>query len=125
MILTEVQQLELRKELNYAVKYRETYDEVYDHVVSAIENMADDKVYDVATATKHIINEEFGGYDTLKAMEKDRVKLMNVAMRKKHFQHMLQFLNFPVVGFRWLKEKKACNKRKITSRVFFIGIVLI
>ena len=99
MELNEAQQRELQKELSYAVKYRETYDEVYDHVVSAIEHMADDKVTDVAMVAKHIINEEFGGYDALKAMEKDRVKLMNFAMRKKHFQHMMQFLNFPVVGF--------------------------
>jgi hypothetical protein len=99
MILNEEQQQELQKELNYAVKYRETYDEVYDHVVSAIEHIDDDMVADVNMAAKHIIDEEFGGYDALKAMEKDRVKLMNVAMRKKHFQHMMQFLNFPVVGF--------------------------
>jgi small neutral amino acid transporter SnatA (MarC family) len=99
MILNEEQQQELQKELNYAVKYRETYDEVYDHLVSAIEQVADDKGADVATLAKHIIDDEFGGYDALKAMERDRVKLMNFAMRKKHFQHMFQFFNLPVVGF--------------------------
>jgi hypothetical protein len=99
MILNEEQQQELQQELNYAVEYRETYEEVYDHVVSAMEHIADGKIADVTTVARHIIDEEFGGYAALKAMEKDRVKLMNVAMRKKHFQHMLQFLNFPVVGF--------------------------
>ncbi|MBW4890834.1 hypothetical protein KXQ82_13970 [Mucilaginibacter sp. HMF5004] len=98
MTLTEEQLQELQDELNFVVKYRETYEEVYDHIASAIERL-DDTEIDVTATAKKIINEEFGGRDELKAMEKDRVKLMNIAMRKKHFQHMMQFFNFPVVGF--------------------------
>lgn len=98
MKLNKEQLADLQHELNYAVKYKETYDELYDHILTEIETCNEQPLL-ATTVAKQIIDNEFGGYDALKKMEKDRVKLMNFAMRKKHFQHMLQFLNFPVVGF--------------------------
>jgi len=98
MKLNEEQLTELQQELKYAVKYKETYDEVYDHILSTIDTYDEEVIY-VTPVTKQIIDQDFGGYETLKKTEKSRVKLMTFAMRKKHWQHMLQFFNFPVVAF--------------------------
>ena len=99
MILNEDQLADIRQELNYAVRYKETYDEVYDHVLLAIEATDNAQIIYTTTVTKQVIDEEFGGYETLKSIEKDSIKLMNKAMRKKHWQNIRQFFNIPVIGF--------------------------
>jgi hypothetical protein len=98
MKLSAEQLAELQEELRYAVKYKETYDEIYDHILSTIDTYNDEAIY-VTSVTKQIIDQDFGGYDTLKKTEKSRVKLITFAMRKKHWQHMLQFFNFPMAAF--------------------------
>ncbi|WP_448703020.1 hypothetical protein ACFGVR_11770 [Mucilaginibacter sp. AW1-3] len=95
MKLNEEQLADLQRELNYAVKYRETYDELYDHVLTGIEAY-DGQPADPTLMAKQIIKNEFGGYEALKRMEEDRVKLVNRAMRKKHGQNMREFFNFPM-----------------------------
>jgi len=98
MKLTDEQLAGLQQELNYAVKYQETYDELYDHILSEIETYPEQPLY-ATTIAKQIIDNDFGGYEALKQMEKDRVKLVNVAMRKKHWQNMNEFFNLPVAVF--------------------------
>jgi len=97
MELNEQQLTDLQQELNYAVKYKETYDELYDHILTEIGTYPEQPFY-ATTAAKQIIDNEFGGYEALKQMEKDRVKLVTAVMRKKHLQHMLRFFNFPVAA---------------------------
>jgi hypothetical protein len=98
MKLNNEQLADLQQELNYAVQYKETYDELYDHILTEIDTYDEQPLYAI-TVAKQIIANDFGGYDALKRMEKDSVKLMTTAMRKKHWQYMLQFFNFPVVIF--------------------------
>jgi len=97
MKLNEEQLADLRQELNYAVKYKETYDELYDHILTEIDTYPQQSLY-TTTVARQIIDNEFGGYEALKQMEKDRVKLVNCAMRKTHWQNMMEFFNFPVAA---------------------------
>jgi len=97
MILNDEQLADLQHEINYAVKYQETYDELYDHILSEIETYPEQQLYTTSVA-KQIIDDEFGGYEALKQMEEDRVKLINVAMRKKHWQNIKEFFNFPMAA---------------------------
>src|SRR4051812_40527688 len=98
MKLNEEQLANLQQELNHAVKYKETYDELYDHILTEIGTYDAQQPYTPAMV-KQIIDNNFGGYEALKQTEKDRVKLVTAAMRKKHWQHMMEFFNFPVAAF--------------------------
>jgi hypothetical protein len=98
MILNNQQLSGFRQKLSYAVKYRETYDEVYDHVISAIENK-DDNAADATSVTDQVIKQDFGGYQNLKQMEKDRTRLVKKMMRKNHWQNIMSFFNWPTIGF--------------------------
>jgi len=97
MKLNEEQLQDLKQELRYATKYRETYEEMYDHIVSTIENREDAGDEYVATAAKAIIDAEFGGYEALKWMEADRVKLIRAQMRHKHWENIKWFFNWPTI----------------------------
>jgi hypothetical protein len=97
MKLNEEQLADLQQELNYAVQYKETYDELYDHILTEIDTYDEQPLYST-TVAKQIIDDEFGGYEALKQTEKDRVKLVNAAMRKKHWQNMMAFFNFPMAA---------------------------
>lgn len=97
MKLNEEQLTDLQQELNYAVKFKETYDELYDHILTEIDMYPEQPLY-ATTVAKQIIDNEFGGYEALKQMETDRVKLVNFAMRKKHWQNMMEFFNFPMAA---------------------------
>jgi hypothetical protein len=99
MIVTTEQQRAIQQELNYAVKYKETYDELYDHVMLIIEKMPGNVTVYGTTLTKNIIDNEFGGYEGLKQMEKDRAKLLFKVLRKKHGQNLIRFFNWPTIAF--------------------------
>ncbi|RKR82293.1 hypothetical protein BDD43_2469 [Mucilaginibacter gracilis] len=93
MILTEEQEALIKEKLNYTVKFKETFDEVYDHVISTAE------AADYYNGPDEIIEQEFGSYANLKAMEKARAKLLFKVMRKKHGLNMAYFFNWPVIIF--------------------------
>jgi len=97
MILTEEQLQDLKQELRYATRYQETYDEVLDHVVTAIDNMDTKEELYATTLTKSIIDNEFGGYEALKDMEKNHAKLVMHSMRVKHWENIKWFFNWPTV----------------------------
>ncbi len=97
MKLDDEQLAELQHELNYAVKYQETYDELYDHILSEVDAYPEQSLYATPVA-KQIIDNEFGGVDALRQTEKDRVKVVNSAMGKKHWQNMMEFFNFPLAA---------------------------
>lgn len=107
MILTAEQLADLQQQLNYAVKYQETYDELYDHILTGIDNCTGQQPGASAMA-KQIIDNEFGGYEALKQMEKDRAKLVTRSMRKKHWQNMMGFFNFPMAALTVVATVAAC-----------------
>lgn len=94
MILTSEQILTIEQKLSYAVKYQETYDELYDHVISTIENL--DGVYTDVTLDG-VIESGFGGYNNLKAIERNSAKIAGKAMQIRHWQNINCFFNWPTV----------------------------
>ncbi|WP_295655655.1 hypothetical protein [uncultured Mucilaginibacter sp.] len=97
MKLNEEQLQDLKQELRYATRYQETYDELLDHVVTAIDNMDTKEELYATTLTKNIIDNEFGGYEALKDMEKNHARLVMSAMSKKHWENIKWFFNWPTV----------------------------
>jgi hypothetical protein len=99
MVLTNEQTEAIKLYLNYDIKYRETFDEVFDHVMLVIADMPDSDVIYPESLTKQIVDQEFGGIDNLKAIENASTKQTFKAMRKKHWQNITYFLNWPTVLF--------------------------
>lgn len=89
----------IRQELNGVVKYQETFNEVFDHLMLVIAGMPDNGTVYPETLTNEVIELEFGGYDNLRAMEKASTKLAFKAMKKKHWQNITYFFNWPVIVF--------------------------
>jgi hypothetical protein len=102
MSLTDEQITTFRQKLNFAVKYRETYDEVYDHVLSRLDDRNDGSDAD------QIIEREFGGYENLNTTEKYRAGFISTAMRRKHWQNMKSFFNWPTVAFTTIIVLAGC-----------------
>ena len=66
MKLSAEQKIELRIYIFNQQKYRETFNEVYDHLINALADSAEP--FSVEQVAK-IINEDFGGFNTIRAKE--------------------------------------------------------
>ncbi|WDF56779.1 hypothetical protein [Mucilaginibacter sp. KACC 22063] len=96
------EQIEIcRKIISSQIKYQETLEEVLDHVISAIEGMPESNET-IMTLTEQVIDRDFGGKNNLKAMEKEREKVLLKALYRKQKIYFLEHFKFPLISFTLL-----------------------
>jgi len=91
MKLSAEQKIELRIYIFNQQKYRETFNEVYDHLINALADSAEP--FSVEQVAK-IINEDFGGFNTIRAKELQYQKQLNE-------KYITEFRNEMLNTFRW------------------------
>ncbi len=101
MLLTTAQQQNIREVLWYRTKYRETFNEVYDHILTSIEHQPD---HDKAPhqMAKMIIDVEFGGWDGLKELEKQRERDLRTSLWKSLWTEFRRYFKLPLLVFTLL-----------------------
>ncbi|MBK0381791.1 hypothetical protein I5M32_02360 [Pedobacter sp. SD-b] len=78
------------------VKYNETYYEVIDHVISALENEQDENIT-FYQKLNQIWDEDFGGYENLPYLEKQREKEVSKQINRRYRRLFLNYLKFPLI----------------------------
>jgi hypothetical protein len=79
------------------VKYNETYHEVLDHVISSLELEEDTKIT-FHQKLKQIWDKDFGGYENLPYLEKQREKAVNKQIGKRHLKIFKSYFRFPLIA---------------------------
>nr|MBC7613245.1 hypothetical protein [Pseudopedobacter sp.] len=78
------------------VKYNETYYEVIDHVISALENEKDENIT-FHQKLNQIWDEDFGGYENLPFLEKQREKEVNKQIAKRRLEIFKSYFKLPLI----------------------------
>jgi hypothetical protein len=94
MKLNKSQKAEVSKLVYDNVKYNETYQEVLDHVISSLESELDEKIT-FHQKLNQIWDEDFGGYENLPILEKQREKEVNKQIGKRHFEIFKSYFKYP------------------------------
>lgn len=95
MKVIEQEQQDIKKVLWHNIKYRETIDEVYDHILSTIEELPEGG--DAGVIARNIINNEFGGWDGLKASEQERLKAVRKYIGGRLWLYIKNWFSFPLI----------------------------
>ena len=77
------------------VKFNETYYEILDHVITALEAENDENTT-FHQKLNQIWNDDFGGYENLPSLEKQREIEVNKLIGKKHWEIFKSYLKFPL-----------------------------
>ena len=77
------------------VKFNETYYEILDHVITGLEAENDENTT-FHQKLNQIWNDDFGGYENLPALEKQREIEVNKLIGKKHWEIFKSYLKFPL-----------------------------
>ena len=93
MILTEAQQQEISTFIGSVPKYQETYNELYDHILSSLTAM-DEEEYSIDLVAR-VINEDFGGFQTIVKVETEFNKLAIKNCMRDLRQEMKSLFYFP------------------------------
>ena len=78
------------------VKYNETYYEVIDHVISALENEKEENIT-FYQKLNQIWDEDFGGYENLPYLEKQREKEVNKLIGKRRLEIFRSYFKLPLI----------------------------
>jgi len=101
---TESQEALIGQILHRFVKYKDAYDEVYDHVLSSLEDFPDNIRF--ADAVHRIIEDDLGGADGLKALEKHRIWFAIREFVKEYlinlFKSLTSVIVLPLASFTYL-----------------------
>ena len=96
MKLSQNEKAEVTKLVYDNVKYNETYQEVLDHVFTSLETETDEKIT-FHQKLNQIWNEDFGGYENLPVLEKEREKAVNKQIGRRHLEIFKSYFRFPLI----------------------------
>nr|MBC7613246.1 hypothetical protein [Pseudopedobacter sp.] len=96
MKLNQNQKARVSKLTYENVKYCETYYEVLDHVISALESDNDESI-NFHEKLNRIWDKDFGGYENLPVLEKEREKEVNKRIVRRHWNYFIDYFKFPLV----------------------------
>ena len=77
------------------VKFNETYYEILDHIITGLEEENDENIT-FHQKLNQIWNDDFGGYENLPILEKQRKIEVNKLIGKKHWEIFKSYLKFPL-----------------------------
>ncbi|HWZ35582.1 MAG TPA: hypothetical protein VNW51_05445 [Mucilaginibacter sp.] len=92
---TEAQEELIGQILRRFVKYKDTYDEAYDHILSSLEELPDD--FNFGQAIHSIIENDLGGANGLKALERQRIWFAIREFIKEYANNLLKSLTSVIV----------------------------
>jgi hypothetical protein len=116
-----------------SVKYNETYHEVLDHVISSLELEEDTKIT-FHQKLNQIWDDDFGGYENLSVLEKEREKAVKKQIGIRQRQLFLGYFKLPLLlttvvlglGFYFLSFIFLTDKMnsKVTTILMFTSALL-
>jgi hypothetical protein len=127
MKLDQTQKAWVSKLVYQKVKYNETYYEVLDHVITALEENENENIT-FHQKLNQIWNDDFGGYENLPVLERQREKEVYKWIAKKQWQLIISNFKFPQIigtilfGVFFYTLGNSFGRNVLIVSVFFIGI---